>query len=60
MLNNLEGKAIEPVPRVLDDETLAYMEEARRKWAKIVRPYTDKIRASARLTEKDYQIYINT
>jgi hypothetical protein len=60
MGNNIEKKAFEPVPRELDAETLARLEEARREWRERLRPYTDRIRAAARLTEEDYRIYINT
>jgi len=56
MSENLEGKAGEPVQRELDDETLAYMEEARREYRKKVKPILDAIRASERLTAEDYNV----
>ena len=56
MADNLEGRASEPKPRVLDEETLAKIEETRKEFAEKSRHYSDAIRAGQRDINRNYRV----
>lgn len=60
MKESLEGKieVRNPIPRKLDDEALAKVEECYQQIRKEMQSLIDALERSARLTERDYNIIV--